>query len=81
MKYFVIQIKRNTEGTYTNNVHTKNDKGEALHQFHAFMSTYGYGQDPNVDYCACYVIDSTGVRYEWKVDDRSPAPEPVESGE
>lgn len=71
-KTFVIQIKRLTNGDYSNNVHTKATEDEAMHQFHAFLSTYAYGNDASVNYCACYVYRMDGSCVDWKVVDRIP---------
>ena len=68
--YFPVQIKRQTDGSFINNVFVKESKMQALHQFHAFMSTYAYDNDQNVDYVACYVIDSEGIRHDWRIDNR-----------
>ena len=80
-KVFVVQIKRSVNGDYSNNVHTKATEDEALHQFHAFLSTYAYGNDPNVDYCACYVYRMDGSCVEWKVVNRIQNPQSQTQGE
>jgi len=45
----------------------------ARHQFHAFMSTYAYGETPNgkqIDYVSCSVEDVSGVLLMQEVDNR-----------
>lgn len=68
--FFVIQKKHKTNGTWENNVHTKTTEDEAKHQFHAFMSTYAYGQDNTVDYAACSVETDDGRTIMNEIDDR-----------
>lgn len=58
--YFVNQKKRDS-GTWNNNIHVKESYDEALHQFHAFMSTYAYGQVATCDYASCSVEDEYGT--------------------
>ena len=78
--FFVIQKKKTTAGAWNNNVHVKETLNEALHQFHAFMSTYAYGQDANLDYCACEVQTQDGRNIKSEIDDRiAPAAEPEEA--
>ena len=69
-KYFVVQILKKN-GNFTNNVHVKDNADAAMHQYHAFMSTYAYGQDAQAEYAACYVIAPEGAIIEWKIDDRT----------
>ena len=71
--YFVIQKKHNTSGTWDNNVHVKETKDDALHQFHAFMSTYAYGQNPNLDYIAAEAQTEDGRSIKSEIDNRMPA--------
>ena len=68
--YFVVQILRRN-GTFSNNVHVKENVNAAMHQYCAFLSTYAFEQDGSVDYAACYVIAPGGGVIEWKVDDRT----------
>ena len=80
--FFVIQKKKTTAGAWNNNVHVKETLNEALHQFHAFMSTYAYGQDASLDYCACEVQTQDGRNIKSEIDDRiapAPAAEPEEA--
>lgn len=70
-KYFVNQKKHNSQtDAWDNNVHVKATKAEAMHQFHAFMSTYGYGFGENIDYVSCSVETMDGVIIKNEVDDR-----------
>ena len=68
--FFVDQKMHKTNDTWTNNTHVKATLNEAMHQFHAFMSTYGYGQDASVDYAACEVEDANGMIVKSEVDNR-----------
>ena len=71
--YFVIQKKhKSTNDTWENGVINKNTENEAKHQFHAFMSTYAYGQDGNFDYLACSVENDEGGELMREIDDRRP---------
>ena len=72
--YFVVQKKHNsTTDVWDNNVHVKETKDDALHQFHAFMSTYAYGQNPNLDYIAAEVQAEDGRSIKSEIDNRMPA--------
>ena len=74
VKFFVNQKKHNgSNDSWDNNVHVKNSFAAAMHQFHAFMSTYGYEQDANIDYCACSVTNMAGVILKDEVDKRTDA--------
>lgn len=75
MPFFVNQKKHKTNDTWDNNAHTKETFNEAMHQFHAFMSTYAYGQDQTVDYASCSVEDVAGTIIKNEVDNRLPVPE------
>lgn len=76
--YFVNQKKHNkNNNTWDNNVPVKETLNEALHQFHAFMSTYAYGQDANLDYASCSVEQADGLIVKSEVDDRISVEEPV----
>lgn len=69
--FFVNQKKHNSSSdAWDNNVHTKTTLNEAMHQFHAFMSTYGYSQDANIDYASCSVEDIAGGIIKSEVDNR-----------
>lgn len=71
--FFVIQKKhKSASDTLENGVINKSTENEAKHQFHAFMSTYAYGQDQTCDYLACSVEnDEDGVLMK-EIDDRRP---------
>lgn len=71
--YFVIQKKHTANGAWDNNVHTKDTADEAMHQFHAFMSTYGYGQNEALDYIACSVEEDNGIVIKSEINDRREA--------
>ena len=68
--YFVNQKKHKENGAWDNNCHTKESLNDAMHQFHAFMSTYGYGQDATIDYASASVEEMTGAIIKSEVDDR-----------
>ena len=69
--FFVVQKKHNTSSnSWDNNVHTKETEDEAMHQFHAFMSTYAHGQSDTLDYIACSVETDDGRMIRNEVDDR-----------
>lgn len=77
--YFVVQKKHNgTTDTWDNNVHVKETLNDALHQFHAFMSTYAYGQNPNLDYIAAEVQTEDGRSIKSEIDDHMAAEPEVE---
>ena len=69
--YFVNQKKHNSSsGSWDNNVHTKDTENAAKHQFHAFMSTYAYEQDQNIDYASASVETMDGRIILNEVDNR-----------
>ena len=68
--FFVVQKKHTANGNWDNNVHTKATENEAMHQYHAFMSTYGYGQSETLDYVACSVESDDGRLIRNEIDDR-----------
>lgn len=71
MAFFVNQKKHNiSNDTWDNNCHVKETLNEAYHQFHAFMSTYAYGQDSNVDFASCSVEALDGSISKNEVDNR-----------
>ena len=69
-KFFLSQIKRATDGTYTKGVVVHDSKDNALNGFHAYFGAYGYGKDANCDYVACFVSDMSGAIIKSEVDDR-----------
>ena len=75
-KYFLSQIKRATDGTYTKGIVVHDTMDNALNGFHAYFGAYGYGKDANTDYVACFVSDITGAIIRSEVDNRIPTPEP-----
>ena len=75
-KWFLSQIKRATDGTYTKGVVVHDTKDNALNGFHAYFGAYGYGKDATCDYVACFVSDMSGAIIKSEVDNRIPAPEP-----
>lgn len=78
MAYFVNQKKHNSStDAWDNNSHVKETLNEAMHQFHAFMSTYGYEQSANIDYASCSVEAMDGRIIKSEVDNRIPVEEEV----
>lgn len=69
-KFFLSQIKRATDGTYTKGVVVHDSKDNALNGFHAYFGAYGYGKDPTCDYVACFVSDMSGAIIKSEVDNR-----------
>lgn len=69
-KFFLSQIKRATDGTYTKGVVVHDTKDAALNGFHAYFGAYGYGKDASTDYVACFVTDRSGMVLKSEVDDR-----------
>ena len=73
---FLVQIKRNVNGTFEKGVVVKDTPNAAFQSFHAYLGAYGYGNAAEIDYVACYVISIDGRVLDWKIDDRRPAPQP-----
>lgn len=69
-KYFLSQIKRATDGTYTKGVVVHDSLDNALNGFHAYFGAYGYGKDANTDYVACFVSNMSGAIIKSEVDNR-----------
>ena len=69
-KWFLSQIKRATDGTYTKGVVVHDSYNNALNGFHAYFGAYGYGKDANCDYVACFVSDMSGAIIKSEVDNR-----------
>lgn len=76
-KWFLSQIKRATDGTYTKGVVVHDTRDAALNGFHAYFGAYGYGKDASCDYVACFVSDMSGAIIKSEVDDRIERPEPT----
>lgn len=77
-KWFLSQIKRATDGTYTKGVVVHDTRDNALNGFHAYFGAYGYGRDASCDYVACFVSDMSGAIIKSEVDDRIKREEPQE---
>lgn len=80
-KFFLSQIKRATDGTYTKGVVVHDTKDNALNGFHAYFGAYGYGKDANCDYVACFVSDMSGAVIKSEVDNRIPVEQPTNNTE
>ena len=76
-KYFLVQIQRKG-GTYTKGVVVKDTLDAARQSFHAYLGAYGYGNDKDVDFVECMILDMSGRVRDSIVDDRIPRPEPEE---
>lgn len=77
-KFFLSQIKRATDGTYTKGVVVHNNINDALNGFHAYFGAYGYGKDANTDYVACFVTNMDGMILKSEVDNRIVEETPAE---
>ena len=71
--FFVNQKKHTTSGNWDCGSIPKNSRDEAMHQFHAFLSTYGYGQNAELDYVSCSVEEDNGIVIKSEIDDRREA--------
>jgi hypothetical protein len=80
-KFFLSQIKRATDGTYTKGVVVHDSMDNALNGFHAYFGAYGYGKDANCDYVACFVSDMSGAVIKSEVDNRIPVEQPANNTE
>lgn len=80
-KYFLSQIKRAKDGTYTKGVVVHDTLENALNGFHAYFGAYGYGKDANCDYVACFVSDMSGAVIKSEVDNRIPVEQPANNTE
>ena len=75
--YFLVQIYRTKDNeTYTKGVVVKESLDAARQGFHSYLGAYGYGNNPNIDYVQCLVIDSEGRVRDNVVDNRIIIPEP-----
>lgn len=80
-KFFLTQIQRATNGTYTKGVVVKDTLDAARQSYHAYLGAYGYGNAANIDYVACYIADMYGRITDSCIDDRRPKEEPSEGGD
>jgi hypothetical protein len=69
-KYFLTQIQHKKDGTWTKGVVIKDTLDGARQSFHAYLGAYGYGQDINTDYVACYIADIFGRITDVTIDNR-----------
>ena len=76
-KFFLTQIKRNVSGVYEKGVVVKDTLASAKQSAHAYLGAYGYGNDSNINYVACFIYDMEGNSYMKETDNRIP----LESGE
>jgi hypothetical protein len=73
--YFLTQIQHKKDGTWTKGVVIKETLEAARQSFHAYLGAYGYGQDPSVDYVACYIAAMSGSITDAIIDNRIEIPE------
>lgn len=74
-KYFLVQIHRSVDGTWTKGVVVKDSLDSARQSFHAYLGAYGYGNVENIKYVACYILDTNGLVRDATVDNRIQLPE------
>lgn len=78
-EFFLTQVKHNINGTFDKGVVVKTSLDAARQSFYAYLGAYAFGNDANVDYVACSIMDSNG-----RITDScvyfAPAPAPVEEG-
>lgn len=74
-KYFLTQIQHAKDGTWTKGVVIKDTLEAARQSFHAYLGAYGYGQQINTDYVACYISTITGQITDMVIDNRIGIPE------
>lgn len=79
-KWFLSQIKRATDGTYTKGVVVHDTLNNAMNGFHAYFGAYGYGKDANCDYVACFISNMSGAIIKSEVDNRIAVEEPAQEG-
>lgn len=85
--FFLHQAKHNAStGAWDKGIVIKEAKpsdkenyGDALQAYHAYLGAYAYGHDANTDYVTCAITDRQGNRLNWEVWDRADVPE--EGGE
>lgn len=68
-KYFLTQVKR-TKGTYEKGCVVKDSLNAARQSFHAYLGTYGYGNNADTDYVLVSIMSDAGLVTDWCVDDR-----------
>ena len=77
-KFFLAQIKH-TNDVWEKGVVVKDSLNAARQSYHAYLGAYGYGNNAQTDYVACYIFGDNGEIYDRMIDDRRPvAPEEAE---
>lgn len=71
-KFFLTQIKINTDGTVEKGVVVKDTLDAARQSFHAYLGAYGYGQAQNIMYVQCVITDMEGRVRDSVIDNRIP---------
>lgn len=74
-KFFLVQIKR-TNGNIEKGVAVKDSLDDAEQGFHAYLSAYGFGHDPNTDYVQAGVLNGAGLHMMGRVWEKVTPPEP-----
>ena len=69
MLYFVIRKKHNATG-WDNSVLVADSLDDAMHLYHAYLSTYAYGQSTSLDYISAEVETEDGRFIKSEIDDR-----------
>ena len=77
--YFIIQKRHEIEsGKWQNAVIRKDTEEEAKLQLHAYMFTYGYGKDADLDYVSCDIQTIDGRIIKSEIDNRMNAAQEAE---
>lgn len=77
-KFFLVQIKH-TSNVWEKGVVVKNSLDGARQSYHAYLGAYGYGNNAQTDYVACYIVGIDGEFYDSMVDNRTVIEQPSES--
>ena len=73
-KFFLVQIIHSS-GTWEKGVVVKDTLDAVRQSYHAYLGAYGYGNQANTDYVACYIFGQNGANYDSMIDDRIVAEE------
>ena len=68
-KFFLAQIKH-TNDVWEKGVVVKDSLNAARQSYHAYLGAYGYENNPQTDYVACYIFGDDGELYDRMIDDR-----------
>lgn len=64
-KFFLTQVKQ-TNGTMEKGCVVKDSADEVLQSFHAYLSAYAYGHDPNTNYVYVEAVNEEGIELDKK---------------